>query len=97
MAVVGATYPQEARAIRELLPDSLFLVPGYGAQGASAQDAVAGFVVKNGGREGGVVSSSRAVLYPPQAQSAKTLTDWRAAIAEAMIAAKAELRAACAA
>jgi orotidine-5'-phosphate decarboxylase len=97
MAVVGATYPDEARSIRALLPESLFLVPGYGAQGASAQEAVAGFVVKNGVREGGVVSSSRAVLYPPAAQAAKTLTDWRAAIADAMTSAKAELRAACAA
>ena len=97
MAVVGATYPDEARAIRALLPDSLFLVPGYGAQGASAKEAVAGFVVKNGVREGGVVSSSRAVLYPPAAQAAKTLTDWRSAIADAMTSAKAELRAACAA
>jgi orotidine-5'-phosphate decarboxylase len=97
MAVVGATYPDEARSIRALLPESLFLVPGYGAQGASAQEAVAGFVVKNGVREGGVVSSSRAVLYPPAAQAAKTLTDWRAAIAAAMTSAKAELRAACAA
>jgi orotidine-5'-phosphate decarboxylase len=97
MAVVGATYPDEARSIRALLPESLFLVPGFGAQGASAQEAVAGFVVKNGVREGGVVSSSRAVLYPPAAQAAKTLTDWRAAIADAMSLAKAELRAACAA
>jgi orotidine-5'-phosphate decarboxylase len=97
MAVVGATYPEEATAIRALLPESLFLVPGYGAQGASAAEAVAGFVVKNGVREGGVVSSSRAILYPSAAQSARTLTDWRAAIAEAMSAAKAELRAACAA
>jgi len=96
MAVTGATYPEEARAIRALLPDSLFLVPGYGAQGASARDAVAGFVIKNGVREGGVVSSSRAVLYPAAAQAAKTLPEWRAAIADAMASAKAELRAACA-
>jgi orotidine-5'-phosphate decarboxylase len=95
MAVTGATYPEEARIIRSLLPDSLFLVPGYGAQGASAADAVSGFVVKNGVREGGVVSSSRAVLYPGAAQTAKTLTDWRAAIVDAMTSAKAELRAAC--
>jgi orotidine-5'-phosphate decarboxylase len=95
MAVAGATYPEEAQTIRSLLPDSLFLVPGYGAQGASAADAVSGFVVKNGVREGGVVSSSRAVLYPRAAQTAKTLADWRAAIVDAMARAKAELRAAC--
>jgi len=96
MAVAGATYPEEARALREILPDALFLVPGYGAQGASAADAVAGFVTKAKGREGGVVNSSRGVTYPAAAQAAKTIEDWRAAIGDAMAAAAAELRAACA-
>ena len=96
MAVAGATYPEEARALREAMPDALFLVPGYGAQGASAADAVAGFVTKAKGLEGGVVSSSRAVLYPQKAQAAKNMSEWRAAIGNAMAAAAAELRAACA-
>lgn len=95
MAVAGATYPEEARALREAMPDALFLVPGYGAQGASAADAVAGFVTKAKGLEGGVVSSSRAVLYPQKAQAAKNMSEWRAAIGDAMAAAAAELRAAC--
>lgn len=95
MAVAGATYPQEARVLRQCLPDALFLVPGYGAQGASAADAVAGFVLQKQGREGGVVNSSRAVTYPPAAQSAATMTAWREAISEAMAAAADELRAAC--
>lgn len=96
MAVAGATYPEEARALRQLLPDALFLVPGYGAQGASASDAVAGFVARERGREGGVVNSSRAVTYPAAAQTAKTMDEWRAAVSEAMSAAAAELRAVCA-
>ena len=96
MAVAGATYPTEARALREALPHSLFLVPGYGAQGASAADAVSGFVKNAKGLEGGVVSSSRAVSYPPAAQGATNLNEWRAAINEAMAAAAGELRAACA-
>ncbi|WP_395647048.1 orotidine-5'-phosphate decarboxylase [Terricaulis sp.] len=95
MAVAGATYPQEARALRALMPRSLLLVPGYGAQGASAADAAAGFVTGKYGREGGVISSSRAVAYPPAAQAAKTLENWRAAISDAMSTAAAELRAAC--
>jgi orotidine-5'-phosphate decarboxylase len=95
MAVAGATYPEEARALREAMPNALFLVPGYGAQGAGAADAVAGFVAGQQGLEGGVVSSSRAVTYPPQAQAATTLVAWRAAITEAMAAAAAELRDAC--
>jgi orotidine-5'-phosphate decarboxylase len=96
MAVAGATYPEEARALRRALPDALFLVPGYGAQGASATDAVAGFVAGGRGREGGVVNSSRAVIYPPAAQAAGALEAWRTAIGEAMATAAAELRAACA-
>jgi orotidine-5'-phosphate decarboxylase len=95
MAVAGATYPDEARSLREAMPEALFLVPGYGAQGASAADAVAGFVKTPQGLEGGVVNSSRAVLYPQAAQAAKTMADWRAAIGDAMAAAAAELRAAC--
>jgi orotidine-5'-phosphate decarboxylase len=95
MAVAGATYPDEARALREAMPEALFLVPGYGAQGASAADAVAGFVKTPHGLEGGVVNSSRAVLYPQAAQAAKSMGDWRAAIGDAMAAAAVELRAAC--
>ncbi len=97
MAVAGATYPDEARSLRETLPHALFLVPGYGAQGASARDAVAGFVRGKNGLEGGVVSSSRAVLYPSPAQAAKTLTDWRTAIEAAMAQSAGELHRACAA
>lgn len=96
MAVAGATYPEEARALRKLMPKSLLLVPGYGAQGASAADATAGFVTGKYGREGGVISSSRAVSYPPAAQASKTLENWRSAISDAMAAAASELRAACA-
>jgi orotidine-5'-phosphate decarboxylase len=96
MAVAGATYPEEARSLREALPHSLFLVPGYGAQGASAADAVSGFVKNAKGLEGGVVRSSRAVTYPAAAQAATNLADWRTAVGEAMAGAAAELRAACA-
>ncbi|MBL8536709.1 MAG: orotidine-5'-phosphate decarboxylase [Hyphomonadaceae bacterium] len=95
MAVAGATYPDEARALREAMPTSLFLVPGYGAQGASARDAVAGFIATRQGLEGGVVSSSRAVCYPEPAQRANTLADWRSAVEEAVKNAASELRAAC--
>jgi orotidine-5'-phosphate decarboxylase len=63
--VAGATYPVEARQLRGLLPKALFLVPGYGAQGASASDALAGFVAgPEGAPEGGLVNSSRGVLFP---------------------------------
>src|SRR5207245_3056370 len=42
-AVVGATHPAELAAVRGLLSDALFLIPGYGAQGGSAADCAAAF------------------------------------------------------
>ncbi len=63
--VVGATQPQDAPRVREILPHSLFLVPGYGAQGGGATAALRGFVRNSGGYlEGGIVNSSRGVLFP---------------------------------
>ena len=41
MLVAGATGPEDARRLREAAGEALFLVPGYGAQGAGARDAVA--------------------------------------------------------
>ena len=70
--VVGATYPGEAEALRQRLPHNLFLVPGYGAQGGSAVDAVRGFVAGPRGLEGGVVNSSRGILFPKDAHRADT-------------------------
>ncbi len=37
-AVVGATYPEESVKLRKLMPKAYFLVPGYGAQGATGKD-----------------------------------------------------------
>lgn len=59
-AVVGATHPEALGALRALLPYSVLLVPGYGAQGAGAED-VAGAFDADG--LGAVVSSSRALTY----------------------------------
>jgi orotidine-5'-phosphate decarboxylase len=67
--VVGATYPGAAERIREILPRTIFLVPGYGAQGGSAADAVNGFVKGPNGLEGGIVNSSRGILYPAGADT----------------------------
>ena len=58
-AVVGATYPAQLAQLRQALPHTFFLVPGYGAQGGSAADAALGFD-KNG--LGAIVNSSRAIL-----------------------------------
>lgn len=59
-AVVGATHPAQARSLRERLPGIIFLVPGYGAQGAGAED-LAGVFDQEG--TGTVVNSARAILY----------------------------------
>jgi orotidine-5'-phosphate decarboxylase len=59
-AVVGATRPEIGRRVRELLPEALFLVPGYGAQGGEA----AGIRPLLGrGGAGVLVNSSRGVIY----------------------------------
>jgi orotidine-5'-phosphate decarboxylase len=59
-AVVGATHPEQARRLRELLPETIFLVPGYGAQGATAKDVSAAFRADG---LGAVVNSSRGIIF----------------------------------
>jgi orotidine-5'-phosphate decarboxylase len=59
-AVVGATYPEHARRARELMPDSLILVPGYGAQGASAEDSI---ITAHTDGLGTIVNASRSLMY----------------------------------
>lgn len=58
-AVVGATWPEQAVALRKAMPNTFILVPGYGAQGAGADAAVAGFTADG---KGGIVNSSRAIM-----------------------------------
>ncbi len=58
--VMGATYPTDAPFMREILPNSWFLIPGYGGQGGTADEAVVG--VNTDGLGGGV-NSSRAINY----------------------------------
>ena len=59
-AVVGATRPEAGRRVRELLPGSIFLVPGYGAQGGGAA-GIRSLLDRRGA--GVLVNSSRGVLY----------------------------------
>ena len=59
-AVVGATYPQHLKRARELMPHAIILVPGYGAQGGSAKDAV--MAARDDG-SGIIVNSSRGLMY----------------------------------
>jgi orotidine-5'-phosphate decarboxylase len=59
-AVIGATFPEEGRRLRALMPRAMILVPGYGAQGGSAKAAAECF---NEDGLGAVVSSSRGITY----------------------------------
>lgn len=91
MMVAGATGPEDARRLREAAGEALFLVPGYGAQGAGAQDAVAGFVRRGNRLEGGVVNASRSVASPAGALEAVSHDEWKINIDRAIVAAQAEI------
>lgn len=82
--VAGATWPEEAVLLRRLMPSALFLVPGFGAQGGSAAEALAGFVDGPEGKEGGIVNSSRGICFPQDAADAGSDADWRQAIDRAL-------------
>jgi len=88
-AVVGATYPAQLKRARELMPHATILVPGYGAQGGSAADAI-GAARADG--LGVIVSASRSVMYaylkardkkPPEA-AADAVASMQAALNEAL-------------
>ncbi|MFR5601592.1 MAG: orotidine-5'-phosphate decarboxylase [Lachnospiraceae bacterium] len=58
-AVVGATYPEMSKILRKLMPNTYFLVPGYGAQGGTAEDLRHCF---NEDGLGAIVNSSRGII-----------------------------------
>lgn len=59
-AVVGATYPRQLAQLRQAMPYAPLLIPGYGAQGATAKDVAAGFDKRG---LGAVVNASRSIAY----------------------------------
>jgi orotidine-5'-phosphate decarboxylase len=83
-AVVGATHPAELGAVRQLLPEVVFLIPGYGAQGGTAADLAAGF--RDDGL-GAVVNSSRGIIACFEPEDAA----WKTRIEQATETALAEL------
>lgn len=58
-AVVGATHPEQAQILRQIMPNTYFLVPGYGAQGATAKELSVCF---NSDGLGAIVNSSRGII-----------------------------------
>ena len=73
-AVVGATYPEELKYLRTLMPHCPFLIPGFGAQGGTADDVKHGFLA---GGTGAIVNSSRGIIF------ASSDKDWQEAAAKA--------------
>ncbi len=64
-AVVGATYPEQGKILRKVMPHSFILVPGYGAQGGTGKNLVH-FFDKN--RLGAIVNSSRGIIAAYQSE-----------------------------
>ncbi len=59
-AVVGATYPQQAIELRQAMPHTWFLVPGFGSQGATAKDVAGAFDAQG---LGAIVNNSRGIIF----------------------------------
>jgi orotidine-5'-phosphate decarboxylase len=78
-AVVGATKPEDAVRLRQRMPQQLFLVPGFGAQGGGADDVRACF--KPDGT-GAIITASRSVIY---AHETNDSIDWQQAVETAAI------------
>lgn len=75
-AVVGATKAADAKALRAIMPEQFFLVPGYGAQGGTADDVRAMLTPARGGV---LVTASRSVIYP----TSELGVAWQAAVSRA--------------
>ena len=89
--VAGATWPEEARALRADLPASPFLVPGFGAQGAGPDKATSGLIRTQNGWTGGLVNSTRGLIFPQAAATATSIATWRTTIIETIAANSAAL------
>ncbi|MFZ9915747.1 MAG: orotidine-5'-phosphate decarboxylase [Phycisphaerales bacterium] len=75
-AVVGATKRAEISSLRARMPNTVFLVPGYGAQGGTADDVRACFT---SGHQGALITASRSVIYPKWTAG----TPWTKAVLDA--------------
>ncbi len=77
-AVVGATKSEDAAALREIMKGQIFLVPGFGAQGAGADDVRACF---DGDGRGALVTASRSITY---AYGEPVVKEWEASVKKAV-------------
>ncbi len=88
-AVVGATFPAQAKKLRSMMPHTIFLVPGYGAQGATAKDVKVCF---NKDGSGAIINSSRAIMHAWEESDTHTEKEYAEAAREAVIAMNKELK-----
>ncbi|NLE29607.1 MAG: orotidine-5'-phosphate decarboxylase [Phycisphaerae bacterium] len=89
-AVVGATDPDAAKQLREIMPHTLFLVPGYGTQGGTADAARACF--KDDGT-GAIVTATRSIIYAYESDQYKGSPSWEKAVEQAVIDMKEQIKA----
>lgn len=92
-AVVGATYPEQGKILRKLMPKTFILVPGYGAQGGKGKD-LAYFFNKDG--LGAIVNSSRGIIaaYKQEAYAKYGETGYADAARAAVLAMKEDINSA---
>jgi orotidine-5'-phosphate decarboxylase len=87
-AVVGATQTHTMESIRKRLPQSIFLLPGYGAQGATAEMTRAAFTEG----QGALVSASRSILYAHREKKFAGMSgDWERCVESAVLEMKQDL------
>jgi orotidine-5'-phosphate decarboxylase len=86
--VIGATYPEQAETIRKLMKKAIILVPGYGAQGASAKEVIPNF---NDDGYGAIINSSREIIYAYQRKFQRDESDFDGAAREAALFMKDEI------
>ena len=81
-AVVGATYPEELAALRERMPHTWFLVPGFGSQGGTAEDVMGGYDTSG---LGAIINSSRAIIFAHARPEYEAIgkSDWQRAVEHA--------------
>ena len=78
--VSGATYKDQAITLRKILPSAPFLIPGYGAQGASASEACEPLIKDqsySGLKNFGLINASRSVLFPKNSYSVNSIKNWK--------------------
>ena len=90
-AVVGATQPRDVQALRSLMPRAIFLLPGYGAQGGTADDVVGAFDARG---RGALVVAARSVYFAYRRNDGSEVDDFESAVESAARAMTREIQAA---